>query len=83
MSALIAAALSYIGGDLLIAVLARLGIGGAKAAAAKEVLPIVARIAKRMREKKAHAPENEHGAYQAVIDELNGAHQSIQGGWFE
>jgi len=86
MTALITAALSYIGGDILVAILLRFGIGGAKAttvaAASKHAIPVLHAIRKKLEDKHKAAPDDQKPGYRAAIAELNGAQKSVVENWF-
>ena len=88
MTALISALVSYLGADLLMAVLARLGIVGTRAAvmtqATKRLAPVAARVVARLRERRnqLETGSNEHQEIDEEIEALSGAQKSLIEGWF-
>ena len=87
MSALVTALLSYLGADFLMAVLARLGIVGTRAAvvsqATKHLAPVAARILTRLRQRRnqLEAGSEEHQELDEEIETVTGAWQT-SGGFF-
>ena len=88
MTALISALVSYLGADLLMAVLARLGIVGTRAAvmtqATKRLAPVAARVVARLRERRnqVEAGSREREEIDEEIETLSGAQKSLAQGWF-
>ncbi len=88
MTALISALLSYLGADFLMAVLARLGFAGTRAAmitqATKRLAPVAVRIVARLRERRNQldAGSKEHQELDEEIEALSAAQKSLTEGWF-
>jgi len=93
VTTLITLVLSYIGGDILVAILARVGIGGAKAAAVATVVntgtdaaPVLSAVAKalgKLHKARAVLPPEEHAGVDEAIGELSAAQESLTRGFFK
>ena len=88
MTALVSALVSYLGVDFLMALLARLGIVGSRAAVmtpvTKHLAPVAARVVARLRERRnqAEAGSSERQEIDEEIEALSTAQRSLIEGWF-